>query len=41
LDNFRIDLKDIDIDKKNWVDLAQDWSYRKALVNVALDLWIP
>ena len=28
-----IDLKEIDIDMRNWIDLAQDRNYLRALVN--------
>ena len=37
-DNIRMDLKEIGINMRNCVDLAQDW---RALVNVALDLRVP
>ena len=36
-DNIRIDLKEICINTRNWLDLAQDRSW-KALVNPALNL---
>ena len=39
-DNIRIDLKEIDINKRNWVDLAHDRDYWKALVNAALNLQV-
>ena len=38
-DNIRMDLKEIGINTRNWVDSAQD--YWRALVNVALNLWVP
>ena len=37
-DNIRMDLKEIGINMKNWVDLTQDRDYLRALVNVALNL---
>ena len=40
-DNIRMDLKEIGINTRNWVDSAQDSYYRKALVNAALDLRVP
>ena len=40
-DNIRMDLKEIGIITRNWVDSAQDRDYRRALVNVALNLRIP
>ena len=39
--NIRMDLKEIVINTRNWVDSAQDRDYWRALVNVALNLWIP
>jgi len=36
-DSIKMDLKEIGINKRNWVDLAQDKDYRRALVNVALN----
>ena len=40
-DNIRMDLKEIGINMRNWVDLAQDRDYQRALVNAALNLQIP
>ena len=40
-DNIRMDLKEIGINMRNWVDSAQDRGYWRALVNVALNLWVP
>ena len=40
-DNIRIDLEEIGISTGNWVDSAQDRNYWKALVNAALNLWVP
>ena len=39
--NIRMDLKEIGMNTKNWVDLAQDRDYWRALVNVALHLRVP
>ena len=36
-DNIRMDLEDIGINTRNWVDLAQDRIYWRALVNAALN----
>ena len=33
-------LKEIGINMRNWVEMAQDRDYWKALVNVALNLWV-
>ena len=40
-DNIRMDLKEICINTRNWVDLGQDRNYWRALVNAALSLWVP
>jgi hypothetical protein len=40
-ENIRMDLKEIGINTSNWVDLAEDKDYWRALVNVALNLWVP
>ena len=37
-DNIRINLEEICINARNWVDLAQDRDYWRALVNTALNL---
>ena len=39
--NIRMDLKEIGINTRNWVDSAQDRDYWKALVNAALNLRVP
>ena len=38
-DNIRMDLKEIGISTRNWVDSAQDRDYWRALV--VLNLWVP
>ena len=40
-DHTRMDLKEISINMRNWVDSAQDKDNRGALVNAALNLRIP
>jgi hypothetical protein len=40
-DNIRMDLKEIGITKRNWVDSPQDRDYWRAVVNVALSLRVP
>ena len=37
-DNISMDIKEIGIFPRNWVDLAQDGDYWRALVNAALNL---
>ena len=40
-DNIRIVLKEMGINTRNWVDLAQDRDYWRVLLNVALELQVP
>jgi len=40
-DNIRMNLKEIGINTRNCVDSAQDMYYWRALVNAALNLWVP
>ena len=40
-DNIRMDLEEIGINTRNWVDSAQDRGYWKALVNAVLNLRVP
>ena len=40
-DNLRMDLKEIDIKLRNWVDSAQDRDYWRALVNATLKPLFP
>ena len=40
-DNIRMYLEDIGINAGNWVDLAQDRNYWRALVNAALNVGVP
>ena len=37
-DNIRMDLKEVGINMRNWVDSTQDRDYFRALVNAALNL---
>ena len=39
-DNIRMDLKEIAINTRSWVNSAQDRDYLRALVNVALNLQV-
>ena len=39
--NIRMDLKEIGVNIRNWVDSAQDRDYWRALVNAALHLRVP
>ena len=40
-DTIRMDLKELGIDTRNWVDSAQDRNYWRTLVNAALNLRVP
>ena len=40
-DNIIMDLKEIGINTRNWVDSAQNSDYWRTLVNAALDLRVP
>ena len=40
-DNIRIDIKEICVNTRNWVDLAQDRDYWRDLVNAALSSRVP
>ena len=40
-DNIRMGLEEIGINVRNWVDLAQDRDYWRALVKVTLNLRVP
>ena len=40
-DNIRMDLEEIGINAGNCVDSAQDRNYWRALLDVALHLWVP
>ena len=39
-DNIRMDFEEVGINAGNWVDSAQDRNYWRALVDVALNLWV-
>jgi hypothetical protein len=41
MNNIRMNLNEIDINTRNWVYLAQDREYWRALMNAALNLWVP
>ena len=40
-DNIRMDLKEVCINMRNWIEFAQDRDYWRALVNVALNIRVP
>ena len=40
-DTIRMDLKEIGINTRNWVDSTQDRDYWRALVNATLGLQVP
>jgi hypothetical protein len=38
LDNVKIDLREIEWDDTDWIDLVQDWDQWRALVNTVMNL---
>ena len=40
-ENFRMNLKEMGINARNWVDSSQDRDYWKGIVNATLNLWVP
>ena len=40
-DNIRMDLEEIDINTRNWVDTAQDRDFWTVLVSAPLNLRVP
>ena len=40
-DNIRMYLKEIGVDRMNWIDSVQDRDYYRALATAALTLWVP
>ena len=40
-DNIEIDLKEIGVNMRNWIDSAHDRDYWRTLVNAALYLQVP
>ena len=40
-DNVRMHLEEIGVNAGSWVDSAQDRNHWRALVNAALNLWVP
>jgi hypothetical protein len=41
VDNIKIDLREIECDSMDWIDLAQDRDQWRALVNTVMNLGIP
>jgi hypothetical protein len=41
VDNVKMDLREIEWDGMDWIDLAQDRDQWRALVNTVIDLWVP
>ena len=39
-DNVRMDLKEINVSTRNYIDLVNDMDYSTALVNAAFNLWV-
>jgi hypothetical protein len=41
VDNSKMDLRGIEWNGMDWIDLAQDSDQWKLLVNMAMNLWVP
>jgi hypothetical protein len=41
VDNIKIDLKEIEWDGMDWIELAQDRDQWRALVNTVMKVWVP
>jgi hypothetical protein len=41
VDNIKMDLREIDLEGMDWIDLAQDRNQRRALVNTVMNLQVP
>jgi hypothetical protein len=41
VDNIKIDLREIERDGMDWIDLAQDRDQKRALVNTVMNLRVP
>jgi hypothetical protein len=39
-DNIKLDLREIGINRVNWIQLAQDTVHWRAFVNTAMNLWV-
>jgi hypothetical protein len=41
VDNIKMDLREIEWDGRNWIDLAEDRDQWRALVNTVMNLQVP
>jgi hypothetical protein len=41
VDNIKIDLRELEWDGANWIDMAQDRDHWRALVNTVMNLHVP
>jgi hypothetical protein len=41
VDNIKMDLREIEWDGMDWIDLAKDWDQWRALVNMVMNLRVP
>jgi hypothetical protein len=41
VDNIKIDLREIGLDGRDWIELAQDRDQWRALVNMVMNLRVP
>jgi hypothetical protein len=40
-DNIYLDLREVGIDRANWIRLTQDWVQWRAFVNTVMNLLVP
>jgi hypothetical protein len=41
VDNIKMDLREIELDGMDWIDLVQDRDQRRAIVNTMMNLRVP
>jgi hypothetical protein len=41
VDDIKIDLREMQWDGMDWIDLAQDRDQRRTLVNTVMNFWVP
>ena len=40
-DNIKMNLREVDCDPRDWIDLAEDKDKWRAYVRAAMNLWVP
>jgi hypothetical protein len=41
VDNIKMDLREIEWDDTDWIDVVQDRDQWRALVSMVMNLWVP